>query len=164
LDVIVAFAICQIAGNNRMTLKELTEDIASKCPGNMGEMQFLLATRRVNGVLMEDPRQVWLREIAAVEVDENLMQLNLIPKSLWTGEPVLCPLLTVPAFQTYAAENARLAGFEVFVLDSLGQTKGGKDFSMSVSILGVRAGPNNELWIIQYPKEQWPQSWFNKPA
>jgi hypothetical protein len=145
-----------------MTLKKLIEDLISKCPGNPEDVEVLLATRRVNGVLMEDPTQVWLREIAATEVDE--VGLYLIPKSLWTGEPAFRSPVSVSALQTYATENPRVAGFEVFVVDSRGQTESEKVFSMNLSILGVRVVSKTELWIIQFPQEQWPESWFTKPA
>jgi hypothetical protein len=145
-----------------MTLKELIEDLISKCPGNPEDVEVLLATRRVNGVLMEDPTQVWLREIAATEVDE--VGLYFIPQSLWTDEPAFRSPVSVSALQTYATENPRLAGFEVFVVDSRGQTESGKVFSMNLSILGVRVVSKTELWIIQFPQEQWPESWFTKSA
>jgi hypothetical protein len=145
-----------------MTFKELIKDLISKCPGNPEDVEVLLATRRVNGVLMEDPTQVWLREIAATEVDD--VGLYLIPKLLWTGEPAFRSPVSVAALQTYATLNPALAGFDVFVVDGRGETEGGRDVSMNLSILGVRVGSKTELWIIQFPQEQWPESWFAKPA
>jgi hypothetical protein len=140
-----------------MTFRELVDDLVSKCPGNPEDVEVLLATRRVNGVLMEDPTKVWLREIAAIEVDEA--GLYLIPKLLWTGEPAFRSPVSVSALQAYARENPRLACLDVFVVDSRGETESGRVFSMNLSILGVRVASEAELWIIQFPQEQWPESW-----
>jgi len=145
-----------------MRFKELIEDLISKCPGNPEDVEVLLATRRINGVLMEDPTQVWLREIAATEVDE--VGLYFVPKLLWTGEPAFRSPVSVAALQTYATQNPGLTGLDVFVVDSRGETERGRILSMNLSILGVRVGSKTELWIIQFPQEQWPESWFTKPA
>jgi len=143
-----------------MTLEKLIEELVAKCPGHPEDVRVWLATRRVNGVLMDDPQQVWLREIAATETDEA--GLYFIPRPLWAGEPAFRSPVSVSALQTFAAENPGLAGLEVFVVDSRGRTESGKVFSMNVSILGVRAGSETDLWIIQFPNEQWPKSWFAK--
>ena len=145
-----------------MTLEDLISSLLAQGSGPAEAVEVLLATRRVRGVPMEDPRQAWLREIAAIEVGGAHSELYLVPASS-TGTPEFPAPVSVATLQAYAKARPHLAGCQVFVADAGGELAGGGSFSMNVAVLAARA-QGAEVWLLQAPEAQWPAVWFLPPA
>jgi len=145
-------------------LAELIEDLNSLTSGDPEATQVLIATREVNGVLIEHSTEVQLREIGSIELDENDSELKLVPKMISGDDSTFLSPVSVATLRNYANENPNLSDFEIYTVDRRALTEEGGTVSLNLPVLGLCGKSPTEVWILQPPQEHWPASWFSDPA
>lgn len=138
----------------------LTEVIADLHTLELGNPELLLATRHVDGKLMEDPEAVHLREISLFEIDDDDAELSLLPRSLATDKVDVAPIFSLACLESLHDAEPDLREFHVVAVDRRGLLDDGSVVSLSLPILGVCSAGPNVAWLILPPKNQWPASWF----
>lgn len=143
-----------------LTFEELLEDLQTLSGIGLDSPELLIATRRIAGVQIENPTEVQLRELGKIEIDENDQELKLVPRMISGAASEFRSPVTVATLQEFGKDHPQLLTYEVFTVDRRGLLDDESTVSLNLPLLGVCGKSSSEIWILQPPQDQWPNSWF----
>jgi len=147
-----------------LLLKELIEDLLSLTSVEPNQVEVLIATRQIAGIPIEDAKEVQLREIGSIEVDEGDSELKFVPRMIAGNDSMFESPITIATLKTYADVNPGLSEYEIYTVDRRGLLDDGGKVSLNLPVLGLAGKTPTEIWILQPPQDQWPTVWFSDPA
>jgi hypothetical protein len=142
-------------------LSALLEDLMSLAPDLTSECRVLLATRRVDGTLPADPKQVSLREVGDLEIDLEDPELKFVPEGLCGVNPRWPSGASLGLLREWLHAHPAQAMFEAVVIDRRKSDDAGTQTSLNVPVLGVCLHSAAEAWFLLAPQSQWPSQWFS---
>ena len=139
-----------------MLLSDLLTD-ADKAGEAADAFQVLLATRTVAGKELE-PGKVELSEAGALQVDHSAQEVDVLPVGLMTT-PGTC--ITIADVRRKLREDPMLGDFAVTGVRRFKRLTDGGNVQATDPIIGTYTlADQRQIWLLLYPKEQWPEKWF----
>jgi hypothetical protein len=139
-----------------MILSDLLAD-ADKAGDVAGAFRVLIATRTVDGVEMELGR-VQTSDAGEPQIDPSGGEVDILPTAFMDSPG---PCLTVTDFRRLVESSPEAAEFTVTGVTGFKRLADGgaalrTEQAMGTYVLAEQA----EIWLLLYPKEQWPHHWF----
>ena len=136
-----------------MMLNELIELITDN-PNQIKNFEVVLATTIIDGKPIESG--VEIRNISKLQPDDTGPDLYLYPKEYYESKKQY----TVNDFLEYDIDKPE--NYEILAVDTLKELPAGRTALSTKTIIGALwYEENDQLWLLQSPKEQWPSKWFN---
>ncbi|MFC0682917.1 hypothetical protein ACFFGH_34245 [Lysobacter korlensis] len=139
-----------------MILSDLLS-VADRAGDLAGVFRVLVATRTIDGVEM-GPGQAQISEAGELQVDMSGGDLDILPTRFM--EPAGAGL-TVSDFRRLAAEQPEAVELTLTGVTGFKHLEGGGAALRTEQVLGTYIPKaQNEIWLLLYPEQQWPQHWF----
>ena len=120
-------------------------------------MRIVLATRTIDGKKLA-ANEVQTSEIGLLQIDDATDEIDILPVR-FMDTPQAC--LTIADVISALAERPEIASFSLTGVDGFKELANGGHAQMTLPIIGTYTlADDNEIWLLQYPQEQWPQHWF----
>lgn len=146
----------RIQARQQVILSDLLND-ADKAGDTAGAFRVLIATRTVDGIEME-PGRVLVTDAGLPQVDPSGEEIDILPTKYM--EPP-GPCLTIAAFRQLVAEQPAVAEFTVTTVTGFKLLADGGNAQSTEQALGTNVlAEQGEIWLLLYPKHQWPAHWF----
>jgi hypothetical protein len=139
-----------------MIVSDLLKD-ADKAGDTAGALRVVIATRTVDGVEME-PGRVQVSNAGDPQVDPSGGEVDVLPTG-FMELPGAC--LTVADFRRLVSEQPEVAEFTLTGVTGLKRLADGGRALRTEQVLGTNVlAEQGEIWLLLYPKAQWPPHWF----
>lgn len=140
-----------------MILADLLND-ARKLPDEGASLPVLLATRTVNTELLPAGK-VQTRDVGVLQIDESAEEIDILPVCFLDSQK---PCLIISDVLHQLSDRPELGDFALSAIDRLKDLSDGGTVISTLPVIGTYIPPDgSEIWLLQYPEEQWPDEWFH---